>query len=76
MSVYTGTLVRVWTPPDKILQADVALQAGKTILTYFEDLYKLPFPLPKQDLVAVPDFSVSIPCLPGFVCLCRSDFQR
>ena len=30
---------------------------AKSILTYYEDLYALPFPLPKQDLVAVPDFS-------------------
>lgn len=37
------------------------VQAVK-ILTYYEDLYQLPFPLPKQDLVAVPDFSVLAVC--------------
>jgi hypothetical protein len=27
------------------------------VLTYFEDYFNIPYPLPKQDMIAIPDFS-------------------
>lgn len=50
-------LFRVGARPAAIQQAKYALQVGPNILTYFEDYFNLPYPLPKQDMVAIPDFS-------------------
>jgi hypothetical protein len=30
---------------------------GPKILSYYEDYFELPYPLPKQDMLAIPDFS-------------------
>jgi aminopeptidase N len=47
----------VWTRRDAIKQADYALQVGPAILKYFEQYFQIPFPLPKIDMVALPDFA-------------------
>jgi len=47
----------VWTRRDAIQQADYALQVGPAILKYFEQYFQIPFPLPKIDMVALPDFA-------------------
>lgn len=52
-----GTIVRVWAPVDKISQASVALDAGVKIIRYYETYFNVPYPLPKQDMVAIPDFA-------------------
>ncbi|MFY9457771.1 MAG: M1 family metallopeptidase [Candidatus Spechtbacterales bacterium] len=51
-----GTLVRVFATPGKKEQCEFALEVGIKALEYFEDYFKIPYPLPKMDLVAVPDF--------------------
>lgn len=48
---------RVWTRPESIRQAQYALDVGVKVLTFFEDYYKIPYPLPKQDMIAIPDFA-------------------
>ncbi|KAK7096269.1 hypothetical protein V1264_005581 [Littorina saxatilis] len=48
---------RVWARPESIGQAHYALEVGVKVLTFFEDYYKIPYPLPKQDMIAIPDFS-------------------
>lgn len=47
---------RVWSNPDLLDQSDYALQLGAEILEYFEEYYDVDYPLPKQDIVAIPDF--------------------
>ena len=37
--------------------ADDSLQLGAEVLTYFEDYFEIPYPLPKQDMFAIPDFA-------------------
>lgn len=38
-------------------QGRYALEVGPKILRYFEDYFGIKFPLPKIDMVALPDFS-------------------
>ncbi|XP_063596358.1 aminopeptidase N-like isoform X1 [Penaeus indicus] len=50
-------LFRVWARKAAIEQANYALTTGPDILTFFEGYFDVPFPLPKQDMIAIPDFS-------------------
>jgi aminopeptidase N len=49
--------VRVWTAPDKIDQVGVALKAAVDALNRYEEFFKVPYPLPKLDNVAIPNFA-------------------
>ncbi|XP_032239105.2 glutamyl aminopeptidase isoform X2 [Nematostella vectensis] len=51
-----GTLVRVWAPEDNIDEGDYALSEAVKILSYYEKFFAVRYPLPKQDLIAIPDF--------------------
>ncbi|XP_059772786.1 endoplasmic reticulum aminopeptidase 1 [Balaenoptera ricei] len=52
----SGVKVSVYAVPDKINQADYALDAAVTLLEFYEDYFSIPYPLSKQDLAAIPDF--------------------
>ncbi|HUD10876.1 MAG TPA: M1 family metallopeptidase, partial [Candidatus Saccharimonadia bacterium] len=52
-----GTLVRVYATPGKTSQLGFALDTTIRILPYFNDYFDTHYPLPKLDLIAVPDFS-------------------
>ncbi|ODN03435.1 Aminopeptidase N [Orchesella cincta] len=47
---------RVWARSSAIDQAEYARDIGPRILTYFEKYFGIDFPLPKQDMIAIPDF--------------------
>lgn len=49
--------LRVWTTPAQVDQTKFALDVGNGIITYYEEYYNLGYPLPKQDMIAIPDFS-------------------
>ena len=40
-----------------ILQIAYAKSIGAKMLRHFEDYFDVPYPLPKQDMIAIPDFS-------------------
>ncbi|RZC34845.1 endoplasmic reticulum aminopeptidase 1-like [Asbolus verrucosus] len=52
-----GVSVSVYTPLPYISQASFALNTTTHILDFFEDFFGVPYPLPKQDLAAIPDFA-------------------
>ncbi|KAL3884512.1 hypothetical protein ACJMK2_024647 [Sinanodonta woodiana] len=46
-----------WARPAAIQQASYSLDVGVRILEYFEEYFNVTYPLPKQDMIAIPDFS-------------------
>uniref|UniRef100_T1JIK8 Aminopeptidase n=1 Tax=Strigamia maritima TaxID=126957 RepID=T1JIK8_STRMM len=59
---YTETLTsskkpfRVYSRPDQINSTHYALDVGVHILNYYEQYFNISYPLPKQDLIGIPDF--------------------
>uniref|UniRef100_A0A671MLC8 Aminopeptidase n=1 Tax=Sinocyclocheilus anshuiensis TaxID=1608454 RepID=A0A671MLC8_9TELE len=51
-----GIEISVYTVPEKINQAEYALNTAVTLLDFYDDYFDIPYPLPKHDLVAIPDF--------------------
>ncbi|KAK6184662.1 hypothetical protein SNE40_007092 [Patella caerulea] len=49
--------VSVYAPKDMINQAEFALNSAVKILEYYDEFFGVPYPLPKQDLIAIPDFA-------------------
>ncbi|XP_046404994.1 aminopeptidase N-like [Ischnura elegans] len=46
----------IWTRRDALEQTRYARDISPRILAHYEDYFGIPFPLPKVDMVAVPDF--------------------
>ncbi|XP_041970212.1 aminopeptidase N [Aricia agestis] len=46
----------VWARKEALSSASYALEIGPKILQFLEDYYKIKFPLPKIDMIALPDF--------------------
>ncbi|KAF5893715.1 endoplasmic reticulum aminopeptidase 1-like, partial [Clarias magur] len=51
-----GVEISVYAVPEKIKQAEFALDAAVKLLDFYDDYFDIPYPLPKQDLAAIPDF--------------------
>lgn len=51
-----GTQFRIWARRDAISQVEYARQIGPKILKFFEKTFDLKYPLPKMDMIAIPDF--------------------
>lgn len=51
-----GMPVRVYTPTGKSEQGRFALDVAVKALAYYEDYFKIDYPLPKMDLIAISDF--------------------
>lgn len=47
----------VWARRNAIAQAQYSLDIGPKLLRFFENFFDIKFPLPKIDMVALPDFS-------------------
>jgi len=52
-----GVEFRIWSREGGYDQTEWASQIGPQILSYYEDYFNTSFPLPKQDMIAIPDFS-------------------
>ncbi|XP_049880547.1 aminopeptidase N-like [Pectinophora gossypiella] len=53
----SDTVFRIWARKDAIDQTEYAATIGPKVLTTFEKFFNVSFPLPKQDMIAIPDFS-------------------
>ncbi|VDM72875.1 unnamed protein product [Strongylus vulgaris] len=53
----SGVLFRIWSRKEATPMTQYALDAGIKCLEYYEKLFDYSFPLKKQDMVALPDFS-------------------
>ncbi|XP_002738532.2 endoplasmic reticulum aminopeptidase 1-like [Saccoglossus kowalevskii] len=49
--------VKVYTTPDKINMADHALSTATECLSFYESFFKVPYPLPKMDMIAIPQYN-------------------
>ncbi|XP_025830686.1 puromycin-sensitive aminopeptidase-like protein isoform X1 [Agrilus planipennis] len=49
-------LFTIWSRRDALEQTRLAMDIGPRILSYFERYFGIDYPLPKIDMVAVPDF--------------------
>jgi len=52
-----GVLVRVYTPPGKSATGLFALSVACRCLDHYNNFFQLPYPLPKLDMVAIPEFA-------------------
>lgn len=48
---------KIWARKDAIDQTAYAADIGPKVLTHFENWFNVSFPLPKQDMIAIPDFA-------------------
>uniref|UniRef100_A0A8C6WX85 Aminopeptidase n=1 Tax=Neogobius melanostomus TaxID=47308 RepID=A0A8C6WX85_9GOBI len=48
--------ISIYAVPEKIDQTAYALDAAVKLLDFYDDYFDIPYPLPKQDLAAIPDF--------------------
>uniref|UniRef100_A0A0K0D1X3 Peptidase_M1 domain-containing protein n=1 Tax=Angiostrongylus cantonensis TaxID=6313 RepID=A0A0K0D1X3_ANGCA len=53
----TGVRFRVWSRPEAKNMTQYALDSGVRCLEFYEDYFGIKYPLKKQDMVALPDFS-------------------
>ncbi|XP_046670632.1 aminopeptidase N-like isoform X3 [Homalodisca vitripennis] len=53
-----NVLFRVWTHRDVLHQTEFASRVGPRFLSFYEDFFDVKYPLPKQDLLAIPDFKI------------------
>lgn len=51
------TLIRIVTTKGKKNLGKLSLEFTKQFLKWYEDYFKIPYPLPKLDMIAVPDFA-------------------
>lgn len=52
-----GVAIRVYATPDKIDEVDFSLDVAVKTLEFYNDYFDIPYPLPKLDMVALPDFA-------------------
>jgi len=52
-----GVEIRVYATPANVKLADFALDTAVKTVEFFENYFGIPYPLPKLDLIGLPDFS-------------------
>ncbi|CDW54760.1 Peptidase M1 domain containing protein [Trichuris trichiura] len=57
VSTGEGVQYRVWSRHSQINQTKFALHAAPLVLEHFASMFNYSFPLPKLDMIAIPDFA-------------------
>jgi puromycin-sensitive aminopeptidase len=58
-----GVLVKVYAPKGRSASGKYALECATRCLDAYDDFFGMPYPLPKLDMVAIPEFvSTVVPC--------------
>uniref|UniRef100_A0A3B4UPT6 Uncharacterized protein n=1 Tax=Seriola dumerili TaxID=41447 RepID=A0A3B4UPT6_SERDU len=52
----SGVQVSIYAAPEKWSQTHYALEVAVKMLDFYEEYFNIRYPLPKQDLIAIPDF--------------------
>ncbi|XP_072244138.1 endoplasmic reticulum aminopeptidase 2 [Leuresthes tenuis] len=52
----SGVKVSIYASPEKWHQTHYALEVAVKMLDFYEEYFNIRYPLPKQDLIAIPDF--------------------
>ncbi|XP_039290198.1 aminopeptidase N isoform X3 [Nilaparvata lugens] len=55
----SGWKFTLWSRKDILSQTEYAAEMGPKLLSFLEEYFSIKFPLPKQDVVAIPDFGFS-----------------
>ncbi|KAJ8928334.1 hypothetical protein NQ314_019110 [Rhamnusium bicolor] len=55
-STSAGPIVKIWAPKDDLSQAYYALNITHELLPFLEDYFGMKYPLPKLDMLAIPNF--------------------
>eukprot|EP01006_Ploeotia_vitrea_P025889 TRINITY_DN5882_c0_g1_i1.p1 TRINITY_DN5882_c0_g1~~TRINITY_DN5882_c0_g1_i1.p1 ORF type:complete len:883 (-),score=132.47 TRINITY_DN5882_c0_g1_i1:260-2728(-) len=53
-----GYPVRVYTPLERIEEAQFSLEVAVKSMDFYTSYFNVPYPLPKLDLIAIPDFPI------------------
>ena len=61
------TPIRVCSTPDKIKMTHFALEEAQKTLHYYNDYFGMPYPMPKLDMIAIPDFEAG--AMENFGCI-------
>ena len=51
-----GVEFRIWSRDNALSQTAWASEIGPRVLAYYEEYFSIPFPLPKMDMIAIPNF--------------------
>ncbi len=52
-----GVTIRTYATPDNVQFTDFALDVAVKCLEFYNDYFDIPYPLPKCDMIALPDFA-------------------
>lgn len=53
----TGTVISVHAPPGQASKGQFALDVAIKCLEFYNDYFQVPYPMPKLDMVAIPEFA-------------------
>ncbi len=56
-AVASGVEIAVYAPPGRGRDGEFALEVARRLLPWYNDYFGTPYPLPKLDLLAIPDFA-------------------